>query len=222
MLAALYDSREESSPRTSQIHRFLEMPANHLGFDIHYYDVGEPLPKLGDDVAGILIWFNSGNEVPDAKAYLDWLKRNLAAGKNLVIFENGGIGDKWRKDPAIVRQWNEVLNVIGLTDDNSWSNITYPATIEPMDEQMIGFEHNINPPLSPFGGIHVTGNAVSHLRVHLSGAGLNDHFDLVTTGSRGGFVSQGYAMFYFPLLHELEEGSEQPDVGQWIVNHFSS
>ena len=37
-ILAVYDSREEATPEQTRIHRFTEMPLNHLGFTLTYWD----------------------------------------------------------------------------------------------------------------------------------------------------------------------------------------
>ena len=48
VLLGIYSSKDSPSPRYSRLHQHLEMPANHLGFDMHYHDVEQqPLPEPG-------------------------------------------------------------------------------------------------------------------------------------------------------------------------------
>jgi hypothetical protein len=214
VLVALYDAREESSPRTTQIHRFLEMPANHLGFDIHYYPVNDTLPKLNDDVAGIVLWFNNGTEVPEAKSYLSWLQAAQAAGKKVIIIENAGIGDTWRNDVAVVEQWNRVLKNIGLSDDNNWQALTYSARVAQKNKVMIGFERALPPVLPGFADTHVVlSRGESHLRLLIDKGDGDQGYDLVVTGPGGGYVAEDYAIF-----HIVEKGESK--ISQWIVNPF--
>ena len=46
-ILALYDSREEPRPDQTRIHRFAEMPLNHLGLVVTYWDVNAGLPPRG-------------------------------------------------------------------------------------------------------------------------------------------------------------------------------
>jgi hypothetical protein len=214
VLIALYDSREESSPRSTQMHRFLEMPANHLGYDLHYYDVNAPLPALGDDVRGIVAWFNSGVEVPDAKTYLTWLESALKAGKKLVIIENAGIGDKYRKDDDIMQRYNRVLSYIGLQDGNGWTSVTYAARMFAIDKEVAGFERQIGPVLPPFGDTHIIpGKAKTHLQMTIKNEQDDTNADIIITSPNGGYITEGYAVFYV-----VE--NEQSKISQWFVNPF--
>ncbi len=214
VLLALYNGEEESSPRATQVHRFLEMPANHLGFDVRYADVQNPLPVLGDEVRGIVVWFNSGSEVPDAKAYLEWLTSALAQGKKLVVVENPGIGASARKDAALVQKWNRALGYIGLMDGNGWNAVTYQARIARIDREMVGFERPLEGVLPPFGDTRIIpGKAKSHLQVTINKGQASDTVDLITTGKGGGYVAEGFAIF-----HVVEENKTR--ISQWFINPF--
>lgn len=215
VLIALYDSREEYNPRTTLAHRFLEMPANHLGFDMHYYDVNAPLPPLGDEVKGVVIWFNSGNEIANPKPYLDWLEDAVTRGKKLVIIENSGIGEKHHNSDALMQQYNRILSHIGIQDSNGWNAITYNTQISHIDPSVAGFERQIGPVLPPFGNIHVIpGKAESHLQITVKQPEEDNVVDLITTSPNGGYVADSYAVFYV-----IE--NEESKISQWFVNPFT-
>ncbi len=212
-IIAFYNSAEESTPRTTQLHRFLEMPLNHLGYDVVYHDIRAPLPALGPEVHGIVIWFNSGTEVPDANAYLDWLDAAVAQGRRLVVMENSGIGDKYRRDDAVMAKLNHVLGRIGVQDTNLWQSLTYQTRIAYTDHDMIGFERDYESTLPAYTDTRATNGAVSHLRL-ANGTGEDEAVsDLVITGAQGGYVSEGYAIF-----HIVEEGESK--IHQWYINPF--
>src|ERR1700738_1947585 len=58
-ILAVYDSREEPRPDQTRIHRFAEMPLNHLGFVLTYWDVnaGLPGPDRTETIRGVITWF---------------------------------------------------------------------------------------------------------------------------------------------------------------------
>lgn len=212
-LVALIDARDESTPRMTHTHRFLEMPANYLGFDIHYYPVNQELPPLTGDIAGIVLWFNIGSEVPNPVAYLDWLEKAQGQGKKIIILENGGIGEEQLKDPVVLEKWNRVLSNLGLEKGKNWIPITYKSRIDRLDKSMVGFERELGPVLPAFTDTHaITGRAESHLRVFIESEEPLS-YDLVVTGPGGGYVAENYAMYH------LVEG-EDAKLIQWIVNPF--
>lgn len=215
VLVALYNDQEDITPRTTHIHRFLEMPANHLGYDIQYFPLSAPLPALGDEVAGVVIWFNNGSEVPDANTYLDWLDQVADSGKKLLVIENGGIGHKLRQNAGVTDRWNHILQYIGLYDEDSWEPLTYRAKLAYRDKHMVGFERDIGPVLPAFIGLHlVPKQAVSHLTVALKKVEGEIQYDLVVTSANGGYIAEDYAMF------QVVDGDEAK-ISQWIVNPFT-
>lgn len=213
-LIALYDSREEASPRTTQIHRFLELPANYLGLSIRYHDINAPLPEMNDNVRGIIVWFNRGAEVPDAKTYLDWLERAQGQGKRLLVLENAGLNDRWRKDAKRMEQLGRVLARIGVSDTNRWQSLTYQARIRHADANMIGYERAYESVLPSYMDTRAVGAGVSYLSVSQPFGDETVTSDLVIASPRGGFVAAGYALY-----HAVRE-EDQTGVHQWYINPF--
>ncbi len=212
-IIALYNSKEEATQRTTQIHRFLEMPLNHLGYDVRYFDVYAPLPPLGPEVHAIVIWFNSGTEVPDANLYLDWLDTATRQGKHLVVMENIGIGDNYRKDPAIIEKMNKILGRIGVQDTNLWQSLAYQAKISYKDPAMVEYERPYES-IRPYTGTNAVGpDAVSHLKISIKEGEDTTVSDLVITSPRGGYVAEDFALF-----HVVEEGESK--IHQWYINPF--
>lgn len=72
VVIGLYDSREEPEPRDTRLHRFLELPLNHLGYVIEYWDVanGTPPARLSSEVAAVATWFKASPD--DVAAYEAW------------------------------------------------------------------------------------------------------------------------------------------------------
>src|SRR5260221_10204863 len=58
-ILALYDGAREGAANATRIHRFAELPLNHLGFILRYHDVRLPLPAYADLVRyrGVFTWF---------------------------------------------------------------------------------------------------------------------------------------------------------------------
>lgn len=213
-LIALYDSREESSPRTTLIHRYAELPATHLGYVVQYHDVNAALPEMTPEVAGVLIWFNPGMEVPDATRYLQWLEGVVTQGKKLVIFEHYGLGDRWRADPLVMDAANRVLSHIGVRDTNRWQSLTYTARLLYADAFFTGYERSYPTPLPPYMDTRAIGSGRPALRVAVR-EGLEAEgetvSDLLITGPHGGYAAASYALF----RTEDEDGNR---FEQWYIN----
>lgn len=83
-IAVLYDSRATPAINYTLVHRFLQMPINHLGYLAEYIDVNEPLPELMPGrYAGIAVWINGGEAHP--KALGDWVQRQIAHGLPVAV-----------------------------------------------------------------------------------------------------------------------------------------
>jgi len=233
VLVALYDSRIEPNPRVTTIHNYLGLPANHLGYDINFYDVMSPLPVIGDNVAGVILWFNTGTEVPDVHAYIDWLKNVVKQGKKIIMIENPGLDATHIKDPKVAQMWNDILGYVGVQDDTNWIQLTYDAEIAYIDRNMVGFERPVKQPFPEISGFHILAgsHSTSHLRMHIGGAMNDDNFDMVTTSPHGGFIAQGYAIFEDAKLvktrvkterdKEEREFEKEQVTQEWIINPFT-
>jgi hypothetical protein len=84
-ILALYDSSLEATPAETRIHRWAEMPLNHLGYVLTYRDIRKPLPTVDQarQFAGVLTWFP---RIPLTRnAYLDWAIKAAQAGTKFVI-----------------------------------------------------------------------------------------------------------------------------------------
>ncbi|MFO0390135.1 MAG: polysaccharide deacetylase family protein [Alphaproteobacteria bacterium] len=218
-LVAFYDSKEESTVRFNLIHRFLEMPANHLGYNIQYHDINEPLPKIGDDVHGIILWFYGGMEIPKPKEYLKWLLAQQAEGKKILILENTGITSKQLAQPEITELYHALMTTLGLRDDLDWTPLTYQSSIIEQDANMVGFERKYGPTLPAFSSTHILqGLATSHLRIS-PGQGL-EPVDLVVTNANGGYIANDYAIYMAHDKNALYK-TETDELVQWYVNPFT-
>lgn len=231
VLLALYSSKDTPSPRFSDAHQLLEMPTNHLGFDLHHVDVEKPYPELGDEVQGIVVWLDSGRFVKNPDTYLSWLEKAVSEGKKLLIFNNLGVDDAYRKQEGAMDRINTLLAHIGLRDLNSYNSITYDGHILYQDDELLGFERKLPEALPPYQEtVAIPGIGVSHLKVLASKQPETIH-DLIVTGPGGGYVADGYTHFEgYPLLpiQDLETQKEVPEaerelpdpVRQWYLNPF--
>src|SRR5215813_5116667 len=88
-ILAIYDSREEPRPDQTRIHRFAEMPLNHLGFVVSYWDVNAGLPaaERTENIRGILTWFR---RAPPALFYL-WGQDQVRRGVRVVVLGDSGL-----------------------------------------------------------------------------------------------------------------------------------
>ena len=69
-ILALYDGGQEGSADGSRIHRFAELPLNHLGFIVRFHDVRVEMPDPAsmERYRGVLTWFVG--PIPNSRRYL--------------------------------------------------------------------------------------------------------------------------------------------------------
>src|ERR1700687_6447114 len=74
-IIALYDGAQEGEADFTRIHRFAEMPLNHLGFSLRFHDIRTKLPEPAEmeRSRGVLAWFVGS--VPDSDAYRAWARQ---------------------------------------------------------------------------------------------------------------------------------------------------
>jgi hypothetical protein len=217
VIIAVYDSKEEPLANETDIHGLMELPANHLGYFFRYHDIrsGE-LPKLGPDVAGVLVWFNPGVLVPYADRWLNWLEQDvLGQQKRLLLFGSLGIGRDMRNTPAGMAKINKVMHAIGVHDENRWIDIVYGAKVMHSDPEMIGFERKITGQLMPY--LHTT-PASGQSKSYLTVSNPTEHpgqSHLVVVGPQGGYVADNYAVYRL-----RKERSKTLLLQQWLIHPF--
>lgn len=211
-LVALYDGRYEHNIRGNTIHRFLEMPANRLGFTIVYHDIREPLPELGDDVHGIVVWFHRA-PVPQMTDYIAWLAQQLKHGKRLVAMENMGIGRTDSLDETSMEQLRYINERLGFRDTGAWHPLTHRSSILERDAKVMDFERRLQAPLPSFAQTVATSAGESHLRLAIGQHAPGEYADVVVTGPQGGYAAPGY------VYHEQDVNDNT--VTAWYINPFN-
>ena len=208
---ALYDGRVEPAPSDSRIHRFAEMPLNHLGFRLVYHDVNKPLPGAETLAAyrGIVTWFLEPLGEPElvGRWLLDTLQktglRYVALGE--VLPDAGE-----RLKPVTDRLYQR----LGLVDGDDFVEVTLGAEIASSDAAMVAFERPLDKVLPPFPVLKSGGDkTVVHLgiRTPAAGAAERDVSAVITTSPGGGHVAEAFTIFYEPTADRLA----------WIVNPFA-
>jgi len=194
---ALYDEAEEVKLKLSRIHTMAEMPLNHLGLTVVYWDVGKGLPDLAQypDLRGVVTWFAS-SPFEDPHAYVDWLDAAAARGARVVSLGQLGVRaarDGRRMPMALV---NRFFARFGLRDDDGYSDLTYRSRPAWADPAMIGFERDLGGVLPGYPKLSkIDGRFTSHLVMRRGGDPATDSH-LIVTGPSGGFVVEDYARYY--------------------------
>ena len=206
-IIALYDSRRERLPHLTRIHKFAEMPLNHLGFRITYQDVNAKLPpaqSLGR-FRGVLTWFIEPLQRPDVM--LDWLEQALGRGlKYVVLGEPAPPGTD-----VTLGQINRILARIGLEHRGDFVDLTWRVKVVDRDPDIVGFERPLDKALPGFPVMTAHGGDVEpHLILEGPSGRTTTRSVVVATSKGGGFAASSYVIYYEPNTDRV----------RWIINPF--
>lgn len=210
-ILALYDTREEQKLRLSRIHTMAEMPLNHLGLTVVYWDVADGLPDLArfGDLRGVLTWF-AGDPFDDPRGYATWIGKAMDQGLRVVALGQSGIRRSRAGTAMPMSLANRFFGRFGLRDDDGYSDLTHRSRPVVADE-MVGFERPLDGPLPGYPLMRaVDPRVTSHLVLRRGGQPESDSH-IVVTGPAGGLAVEGYVRHYDPELVRR----------QWIINPFS-
>jgi len=205
---ALYDGKAEGQPSATRIHQLVEMPLNHLGYEVVYHDVaaGPPGPDDLVGVRAVLTWFLEPLKEP--RTVGEWLWHTIEpTAMRYVVF-----GEVLPGLPSDAHQVSDRLFAkLGIIDSHDYVDLGFASRVTLADKAMIGFERPIDKVLP---GFPVLGVASGRIKVHLSVsvpyAVPEQTSALVATGSGGGYAAEGFAIYYEP----------QADRMAWTLNPF--
>ena len=190
-ILALYDGDLEPTADETRIHRFAELPLNHLGYTIAYRDIRRPLPSAAEirRFAGVLTWFTTPPAARDA--YLAWARSAVRTARRWVIL--GTTGASFWTDEAAAG--DALLGEIGLRHRRRAVDLTLGTQLHSRDPALTAFEGAADAVLPPY---EVTDAARPDLEPWLElilpqreGGGRSV---AVAVSSRGGYAASGFAM----------------------------
>ena len=204
-ILAVYDRREEPRPDQTRILRFAEMPLNHLGFVLSYWDVNAGLPtaERTEKARGVITWFR---RAPPSAFYL-WGLDLLQRGVRSVVLGDSGL-------PAAntsLADANRMFQEIGFGLSGAAVDVTYATKVLYRDS-LIGFERDLDPVLPAFPIVGAIGEDVSsHLVLEHRDGDLVLASSVVLTSKRGGYVANGYLIYEEPVTGRTK----------WIIDPFA-
>lgn len=211
-ILALYDGREETKLKQSRIHSMAEMPLNHLGLTVAYWDVanGLPDPASYPDLRGVLIWFAS-EPFDDPAAYVSWLGGVMDRGVRVAVLGQFGVRAARGGKAMPLALVNRFLGRFGLRDDEGYSDLTYRSRPVVQNPDMVGFERTLDGVLPGYPLLRKLDDRVaSHLVLRRGGDPATDSH-LIVTGPAGGLVVEGYVRYFDPEFMRK----------RWIVDPFA-
>lgn len=193
-------------------HRLMEMPLNHLGLNVRYHSMKEPLPELteNDGIRGILTFFPLGTRVENPELYLHWLHSALDSNKKVVLLGETGFIEDQVPNHLI----NRLLRRLGIEFQGHWESLTYDAKVQFLDEQFLNFERSVGEVIPPYLNMKVVNRkAKSLLRIHRPNS-PDKASDLVVLSSQGAYAAEGF------ILHHDWRGEAEQEIRQWYLNPF--
>ena len=195
-LAVIYDGADSPALNYTNAHRYLQMPLNHLGYAVDYFDAQHPLPEeiSADRYAGILTWFSGGLPESKGRAMARWLSARIEEGMTVGMLGDFGFP---------VDAGN--LARLGLKLGNA--NPTR-LTIQ-QQHAMIGFETAPLPDRTQLQPVQSSDNKITPLLTLRDTAGASFIGGALTRW--GGFLLDPFVLSDLP-------GSEQK---RWVVDPFA-
>lgn len=207
-ILAIYDGMREAAPDRTAIHAYAEMPLNHLGFRLVWWDLrdGVPDPQTTAAHRRVLTWFQLPLDEPDA--YIDWAAAAAASGSRFVIL--GELGAPF--EAPYLDRINELLGAQDLYAPGRFMTVTYRTTVLSKDSGVMDFEAGLDPVLPGYPVlVELSPQVRPHLVVRDNGRRHTPRSAVVTSGPGGGFAPNGYVLRYEPAVDRM----------QWLINPFA-
>lgn len=192
---AVYDGEEEKSPDQTRIHKFLEMPLNHLGYRITYWDLkrGMPSGEVTLRHAAVVSWFSG--KVSNAADYFHWAAWAARMKLRFVLF--GAVGADGTADE--VRSINSFFNELSLEFVSHYVSATRLSQVVTKDARVVDFERKIPAPLPGYLVVRPMNLSVRALLAVQDPAIKRfgpEPTVLVATSPAGGYAAANYAVDY--------------------------
>lgn len=178
------------------LHQYAEMPLNHLGMEVVYHSVSDPLPNNSamQEFRGIITWFKKPDSLQNPKPYCSWLDQQLKDGKYLVML--GEMGFLKGESSNMPDECSDMLKNFGVEYQGNYTDNPLYFNVEYKEEAMVEFERKIhladNLTYSQFRITDPLGKSYLTLR-RADDPTMKSAVVLVT--AKGGYVYQGYTHY---------------------------
>ncbi len=189
-----YDSKREK-PHETMMHYIYEMPLNHLGLDVNYFDINEPLPDPSTlkDYRGVVTCFEGDGMIADTQGYLEWGKQMIDAGKLFVILEDPGFEYNTKGEKTPLNYRNDFYRKLGVIDKDFWIAYTYDYQIAYQDSEYMPFERNLPEQLPKFTLFQVIDPTATVLLSLKKKNKEPEQFPLIIVSKHGALIAPGYS-----------------------------
>lgn len=212
---AFWDSRVNLVLEDSLVHKTLEMPLNHLGLDVIYFDVQESLPDIAkiENIRGIILCFPEQTALKNPQDFIEWLISAIDRGKKIFILGNPGIGVDSQGAITPGDLQNRLFEKMGVTNTQEWVDYPFHYQIASKEEGLFSFERDYPQTLPSFYITRILQKtARSLLSVAIPGK-TESLSDLIILSPSGVYASQYYLNNYSTNVDMIRS------VG-WYVNPF--
>lgn len=187
---ALYDSDREGEPRATRLHRFVELPLNHLGYRVIYWDIARGVPdlQLTGRAAAVVSWFDS----PVAGGgFATWCAAlaGMEARPARIVFGDPGL----RLDGAADAGRDACLAQSGLRLTGSPLRLGMLAKVVAKDKIIFPGPLDPLPPPGIYPALGPTEDADSRLAIAAAGEGT-PILDFAVTAPGGGYLQNSAAL----------------------------
>jgi hypothetical protein len=210
---ALYDDNGNGT-MTSYVHTLAEMPLNHLGLTVEYYDIHKPLPDIAkrQDVRGVLTWFFPYTKMKDPEAYLKWAINAIDAGKKYVVMGSLGIMED-EQHPVSPALMDMFLGRLGIKIPGAMVDYPFDVKYDYLDSDMFAVPAPYDWLRPPYQVVKAaSGKAEVHLKAYKDAGDEEENSDLIITTPTGGYISPEY------IFRTNTRGDNE--INQWFINPF--
>lgn len=205
-IIAIVNDNKGADIRSTRVHRYLELPLNHFGYRVSYYnpDAIESGISIPEDVAGIVSWFDA-SDVSSSRMTRWRLNAETPCGyrPRQIVLGHPGLG--FGEDEAA----SALFARIGLQQLGSERAIGHLSQVATADPAMVNYETDFMVGMGAYPYLKAAADAQSYLSVLPNPAA--DSLDLVVVGPEGGYV-HGDALL-----------ADDPRLGTplWVLNPFA-
>lgn len=206
----LYDSRREPTVETTRLHRFFELPLNHMGYVLRYLDVARADFSLSveTDVAGAVSWFDG--QLANASDFSTWAvaaRAECPDAFSFVVLGETGL-DLNTKPDAIEAAY---LRRLGLGWSKRPTLLGDFTAIDKRDADLLGFETDFAFQPGRYAALHALHGSDAALRVFADGKPNDDSIDLVVLHAHNAYIHQSATL-----------DADTRAAGQfWIIDPFN-
>lgn len=195
------------------MHRFGEMPLNHLGLKVEYFDIQKPLPDLTkrEDIRGILSWLAQGSMSPKPKEFIRWAMGNIKRGIYYVVMGEPGFYEDHMAAPTPTTLVEDFWKLLGIKDTLDWREFTYNSIYHKMNAEFIGLEYLPPGPEAPYYVLQADDPELNILW-SVQDSAYEKPILLAAIHPKGAYVADQYAVF--------NDESGESAMRKWIINPF--